>query len=91
MEKRQSFSESPLTKCESCGGRLQKILQPTTIIYRGSGFYSTDHSSKSGGNGRNGGSSNGEGKTTEESSAKEGPSATKDSAKSSTATADKDS
>jgi putative FmdB family regulatory protein len=52
FETKQSFSEAPLSECESCGGRLRKVFQPTTVIYKGSGFYSTDHSSKSRGNGR---------------------------------------
>jgi putative FmdB family regulatory protein len=52
LEKRQSFSDAPLTECEVCHGQLRKVLSPATIIYKGSGFYSTDHSSKSGGNGR---------------------------------------
>ena len=54
IEKRQSFSDAPLTECQSCHGRLQKLIQPAPIIYKGSGFYSTDYKSKSGGNGRNG-------------------------------------
>lgn len=54
FEKKQSFTDEPLTVCESCQGRLRKVIQPSTVIYKGSGFYSTDHRSKSGGNGRNG-------------------------------------
>lgn len=51
FEKRQSFSDAPLTECGACHGRLYRVLQPSTIIYKGSGFYSTDYRSKSGGNG----------------------------------------
>jgi putative FmdB family regulatory protein len=28
--------------CEACGGALRRILYPTGIIFKGSGFYSTD-------------------------------------------------
>lgn len=28
--------------CERCGGALRRILYPTGIIFKGSGFYSTD-------------------------------------------------
>jgi putative FmdB family regulatory protein len=28
--------------CEQCGGALRRILYPTGIIFKGSGFYSTD-------------------------------------------------
>jgi predicted nucleic acid-binding Zn ribbon protein len=30
------------TTCERCGGELRRILYPTGIIFKGSGFYSTD-------------------------------------------------
>lgn len=56
FEKRQSFADAPLTVCESCQGVVRRVLQPSTIIYKGSGFYSTDYRSKSGGNGGNGSS-----------------------------------
>ena len=48
VEKRQSFHDAPLTECELCHGRLQKVLQPTPIVFKGSGFYATDHRSPSG-------------------------------------------
>ena len=63
FEKRQSFSDAPLTECELCHGSLRKLLQPTTIIYKGSGFYSTDHRSKSGGDSSNGSSKKKDGAT----------------------------
>lgn len=54
FEKRQSFSDAPLTDCESCHGTLHKVFSPAAIIYKGSGFYSTDHHGKSGGSGSSG-------------------------------------
>ena len=54
VEKKQSFSDAPLVECEQCHGRLHKVFSPAVIIYKGSGFYSTDYSSKSGSNDRNG-------------------------------------
>ena len=54
IEKRQSFSEAPLVECELCRGHLHKVFSPAVIIYKGSGFYSTDHSAKSGSSDRNG-------------------------------------
>ena len=61
IEKRQAFTDAPLTECNACGGALRKVLQPASVIYKGSGFYSTDSRSKSGGNGadRSGNGSNG--------------------------------
>lgn len=60
IEKRQSFHDAPLTECEQCHGRLRKVFQPTPIVFKGSGFYATDHRSPSGSNGGNGSSTKGE-------------------------------
>ena len=56
IEKRQSFSDAPLTECERCHGSLRKVLSPAVVIFKGSGFYSTDNGSKSAANGKNGSS-----------------------------------
>ncbi len=42
IEKRQSFSDDPLTTCEQCGGPLRKIIHPVGIVFKGSGWYVTD-------------------------------------------------
>lgn len=47
----QRFNEAPLTTCPHCGGPLQRLLFPPAIIFKGSGWYATDHKSPSGGNG----------------------------------------
>jgi putative FmdB family regulatory protein len=44
----QSFSEKPLTKHASCGGKLAKVLSPAGIVLKGSGFYKTDNRSGAG-------------------------------------------
>lgn len=54
VEKRQSFSDAPLTTCEVCGGGLRKLLVPPVVIFKGPGFYSTDHRAGSATNGQNG-------------------------------------
>jgi putative FmdB family regulatory protein len=41
------MTEDGPTVCEVCGGLLRRVLYPTGIIFKGSGFYSTD--SRSGG------------------------------------------
>ena len=43
IEKRQGFSDAPLTTCESCSGSLRRVVQPAGVIFKGSGWYSTDH------------------------------------------------
>ena len=41
-EKRQSFSDPPLTTCQQCGGALRKVIHPVGIVFKGSGWYITD-------------------------------------------------
>jgi putative FmdB family regulatory protein len=43
----QSFTDSPLTECTSCGGPLRKVFAPVGIVFKGSGFYKTDSRSTS--------------------------------------------
>lgn len=42
----QPFSAKLLKKHEVCGGPLQKVFHPAGIVFKGSGFYSTDSRSK---------------------------------------------
>ncbi len=46
-EAKQSFSDPPLETCELCGGKLRKLYSPVGIVFKGSGFYSTDAKKKS--------------------------------------------
>jgi len=39
----QSFSDQPLERCEICGGQLRRVFHPAGILFKGSGFYSTDN------------------------------------------------
>ena len=48
----QSFSDSSLTDCPECAGRLRKVFSSVGIVFKGSGFYRTD--SRSGGSGKDG-------------------------------------
>lgn len=32
-----------LDKCSTCGGELRRVFHPVGIVFKGSGFYSTDH------------------------------------------------
>lgn len=49
FEIQQSFSEEPLTLCPECRRKaLKKVFLPVGIVFKGSGFYATDHHSPSG-------------------------------------------
>jgi putative FmdB family regulatory protein len=41
-EAKQSFTDPPLEECPFCGGKLRKLYSPVGIVFKGSGFYSTD-------------------------------------------------
>jgi putative FmdB family regulatory protein len=49
FDQQQKFSDAHLTRCPECSKKtLQKVFQPVGIVFKGSGFYSTDHRSPSG-------------------------------------------
>jgi putative FmdB family regulatory protein len=49
FERQQSFSDQPLTRCPECNKKsLRKVYTPVCIVFKGSGFYATDHHSPSG-------------------------------------------
>lgn len=49
FEQSQKFSDNPLTRCPECGKKtLKKVYTPVGIVFKGSGFYATDHRSPSG-------------------------------------------
>ncbi|MCX7018669.1 MAG: FmdB family zinc ribbon protein [bacterium] len=50
----QSIKAAPKTKCEACGGRLQRLLSAGSgLIFKGSGFYITDYKKSDGSAGKN--------------------------------------
>ncbi|MCL6437170.1 MAG: hypothetical protein K6T51_01055 [Rubrobacteraceae bacterium] len=44
----QKISDAPLTSCIECGAPVRKVLQPVSIAFKGSGFYSTDYGRSNG-------------------------------------------
>lgn len=49
FDEQQKFSDPPLTRCPECSKKaLYKVYQPVGIVFKGSGFYATDHRSPSG-------------------------------------------
>lgn len=41
----QKMTDEPLTVCPECEGTVRRILFPAGIVFKGSGFYKTDHGS----------------------------------------------
>jgi|ERR1044071_6164884 putative FmdB family regulatory protein len=49
FERHQFFNDAPLKICPECRKKtLRKVITPTKVIFKGSGFYATDHKSPSG-------------------------------------------
>lgn len=41
----QKMTDDALTVCPQCNGVIRRILFPAGIVFKGSGFYKTDHGS----------------------------------------------
>ena len=39
----QKMSDAPLMTCPKCSGQLAKIVYAAGVVYKGSGYYSTDY------------------------------------------------
>ena len=59
FEIQQRMSDEPLSVCPKCQGKLTKILYPTGVIFKGSGFYTTDYKGSGKEPARSNGTSNG--------------------------------
>lgn len=42
FELKQSFSDAPTVTCPQCMSNAKRIFLPAPIIFKGSGFYTTD-------------------------------------------------
>ncbi len=49
----QKFSDSPLSVHEGCGGPVKRLLSPSALQFKGTGWYVTDYAR--GSNGKSGG------------------------------------
>ena len=43
FEVRQSFKDEPQAECPQCSEAARRVFLPAPIIFKGSGFYITDH------------------------------------------------
>ena len=85
FDQQQKFTDQPLTRCPECSKKtLLKVFQPVGVVFKGSGFYATDHRSPSGQSRSNSKEkSGGEGSTEKPASSESGNSESKSSSKSS--------
>lgn len=38
----ESLDQQPRTNCNICGDKMQRIIHGSSLLFKGSGFYSTD-------------------------------------------------
>jgi putative FmdB family regulatory protein len=43
FERHQSITSGPVKRCPHCGGAVRRVIYPVGIIFKGPGFYATDH------------------------------------------------
>jgi putative FmdB family regulatory protein len=48
FERRQRFSEEPVSACPKCQAQVRRVFHPAGIIFSGSGFYLTDNRKSNG-------------------------------------------
>ena len=72
FEVKQRMSDDPLTACPVCEGSIRRVVSPVSVVFKGSGFYVTDH--RSGSNGSNNNTKTKEKEGSSESKSEEKPS-----------------
>lgn len=45
FDKRQKFTDDPLTACIECGEPVRKVINSVGVVFKGKGFYVTDNRS----------------------------------------------
>lgn len=46
FEAMQKFSDAPLSKCPTCGGKAKRLISRSSFQLKGSGWYLTDYAKK---------------------------------------------
>lgn len=46
FEVKQKMSDPPISRCVHCGMAVMKVISPSAIMFKGSGWYVTDYSDK---------------------------------------------
>ncbi len=77
----QKITDDPIETCPTCGDHVHRVLYPVGLVFKGSGFYKTDHRGGSGGStGADGSSGSSEAKPAEAKPAEAKPAETKSAA-----------
>jgi putative FmdB family regulatory protein len=42
FERKQRFNDEPVSACPECKGKARRVIHSAPVIFKGSGFYSTD-------------------------------------------------
>ena len=43
FERRQRFDEEPIKDCPTCTGRARRVIHSVGVVFKGSGWYTTDY------------------------------------------------
>ena len=46
FEVMQRMTDDPVTTCQTCGAKVQRVFHPVAVHFKGSGFYNTDYGKK---------------------------------------------
>jgi putative FmdB family regulatory protein len=46
VERIQGLNDRPLSKCPSCGGKVERLMSSGAFHLKGSGWYATDYAKK---------------------------------------------
>ena len=49
FEVMQKMTDDPVTTCQTCDAKVQRVFHPVAVHFKGSGFYSTDYGKKKAG------------------------------------------
>ncbi|HET7338885.1 MAG TPA: zinc ribbon domain-containing protein [Candidatus Dormibacteraeota bacterium] len=59
----QRMSADPVETCPNCQGKVTRMLYPTGVVFKGSGYYSTDYKGSGSSASSNGSSASSDGKS----------------------------
>jgi putative FmdB family regulatory protein len=66
----QRMSDDPVQTCPDCHGKVTRILYPSGVLFKGSGYYSTDYKSSGSSASSNGSAPSSDGKSESKSDSK---------------------